>query len=108
VGLDWPVGENGVDVERRLRALARPWRAVEQVRRASGHVVDLDLSWLVPCDLGVVDALARLQVLVSRCGGLLRLHGVDGGLAELLGFVGLGDVMDLCGCCRGPAQSPPV
>jgi hypothetical protein len=75
---------------------------------ASGHVVDLDLSWLVPCDLGVVDALARLQVLVSRCGGLLRLHGVDGGLAELLGFVGLGDVMDLCGCCRGPAQSPPV
>jgi hypothetical protein len=52
----------------------------------SGHVVDLDLSWLVPCDLGVVDALARL-----------RLHGADGALAELLWFVGLGDVMDLWG-----------
>ena len=75
---------------------------------ASADVLDLDVSWLVPCDLGVVDALARLQVLVSRCGGLLRLHGVDGGLAELLGFVGLGEVMDLCGCCRGPALSPPV
>ncbi len=52
--------------------------------------------------------LARLRVLVSRGGALLRLHGVDGGLAKLLAFVGRGDVMDLCGCCRGPAQSPPI
>jgi len=71
------------------------------VTNASGNVVDLDVSWLVPCDLGVVDALARLQVLVSRCGGLLRLHGDGGGLAELLEFVGLDDVIHLCECCRG-------
>jgi hypothetical protein len=107
VGLDRPVGENSTSNDD-----YELWRArgVPSSRnaRASGHVVDLDLSWLVPCDLGVVDALARLQMLVSRCGGLLRLHGVEGGLAELLGFVGLGDVMDVCGCCGCAAQSPPV
>jgi ABC-type transporter Mla MlaB component len=72
---------------------------------ASGRVVDLDVSWLVPSDLGAVDALARLQVVVSRCGRLLRLHGVDGGLAELLEFVGLSDVMHLCRCCRGACSA---
>jgi hypothetical protein len=63
---------------------------------ARGHVVDLDVSWLVPPDLNAIDALARLQVVVSRCGGLLRLHGLSGGLAELIDFVGLGDVIHLC------------
>lgn len=65
---------------------------------AQGHVADLDVSWLVPSDLGAIDALARLQVVVSRGGRLLRLHGVDGGLAELLEFVGLSDV--ICGRSR--------
>jgi hypothetical protein len=36
---------------------------------------------------------------------LLRLHGVDGGLAELLEFVGLSDVMHLCRCCRGACSA---
>jgi hypothetical protein len=63
--------------------------------------VDLDVSWLVPADLRAVDALARLQVVASRRGGWLLLHGADGGLVELLEFVGLGDVLHLCSCCRG-------
>jgi hypothetical protein len=67
---------------------------------AGDTVVDLDVSWLVPADLSAVDALARLQVAASRCGRRLRLHGADGGLAELLEFVGLGDVVHLCQCCR--------
>jgi len=67
--------------------------------KVPGHVVDLDVSWLVPSDLVAVDALARLQVVVTGCGGLLRLHGLDGGLGELLEFVGLGDVMHRCCCC---------
>jgi ABC-type transporter Mla MlaB component len=62
--------------------------------------VDLDVAWLVPADLSAIDALARLQVAASRCGCWLRLHGADGGLAELLEFVGLGDVVHLCPCCR--------
>jgi ABC-type transporter Mla MlaB component len=88
------------------------WRARGELSSrsagASSHVVDLDVSRLVPCDLSVVDVLARLQVLVLRCGGRLLLHGVDGGLAELLGFVGLDDVIHLCWCCRGATHSPPV
>jgi hypothetical protein len=64
-------------------------------------VVDLDVSWLVPADLRVVDAIARLQVVASRCGGRPLLHGADGGLVELLEFVGLADVLHLCACCRG-------
>ena len=62
--------------------------------------VDLDVAWLVPADLSAIDALARLQVAASRRGRWLQLHGADGGLAELLEFVGLGDVVHLCPCCR--------
>jgi STAS domain len=68
--------------------------------RAAGDVVDLDVSWLLPADLSAVDALARLQVAASLCGRRLVLHGADGGLAELLEFVGLGDVVHRCRCCR--------
>jgi STAS domain len=78
-------------------------------RRAGGAVVDLDVSWLVPADLSAVDALARLHVAASLCGRQLVLHGADGGLAELLDFVGLGDVVHRCRCCRsrGPHRAPP-
>ena len=76
---------------------------------AFGGVVDLDVSWLVPTDLDAVDALARLQLDVSRSGRWLQLHGADGGLAELLEFLGLSDVVHLCSCCGrscGPANPP--
>jgi hypothetical protein len=66
--------------------------------------VDLDASWLVPADLDAVDALARLQVAVSRCGCRLLLHGVNGGLAELLDFVGLSDVVHVCPDCRSSME----
>ena len=62
--------------------------------------VDLDVSWLVPADLGAVDALARLHVVAARRGCRLRLHGVDGGPAELVELVGLGDTLHLCPCSR--------
>ncbi len=67
--------------------------------------VDLDVSWLVPADLGAVDALARLQVTASRCGKSLQLHGAGGGLPELLEFLGLSDVLHLCPCCCPPRAS---
>ncbi|MGH9289915.1 MAG: hypothetical protein ACRD0V_16755 [Acidimicrobiales bacterium] len=77
--------------------------------RARDEAVDLDVSWLVPADLGAVDALARLQVAVSRCGRRLQLHGANGGLAELLEFVGLGDVVHLCPRCPSSVErgEPP-
>jgi hypothetical protein len=73
--------------------------------------IDLDVSWLVPADLDAVDTLARLQVAASRRGRRLRLHGVDGGLAELLEFVGLHQVVHLCPSCgssRRRAGEPPT
>jgi hypothetical protein len=72
--------------------------------------LDLDVSRLVPADLDAVEALARLQVAVSRCGRRLLLHGVNGGLAELLEFVGLSDVVHVCPDCRSSVEcyEPPV
>jgi ABC-type transporter Mla MlaB component len=75
-------------------------------RRAEVVDIDLDVSWLVPADLGAVDALARLQVTASRCGRSLQLHGACGGLPELLEFLGLVDVLHLCACC-GPGAGAP-
>lgn len=73
--------------------------------RAEVADIDLDVSWLVPPDLGAVDALARLQVTATRCGRSLQLHGACGGLPELLGFLGLADVLHLCVCCEpGPGD----
>lgn len=48
------------------------------------RIVDVDVSWLAPIDLGAIDALARLQIAASRCGCWLRFHGADGGLVELV------------------------
>jgi hypothetical protein len=72
--------------------------------RDGDRVVDLDVSWLVPVDLATVDALARLQVAASHCGRWLQFHGADGGLVELVDFVGLGDVVHLCPRCRSSVQ----
>ena len=76
-------------------------RTAWPARTTSDGVVHFDVSWLVPADLDAVDALARLQVVASRCGRLVLLHGADGGLTELVEFVGLGDVVHVCSCCRG-------
>jgi ABC-type transporter Mla MlaB component len=78
--------------------------AAPSAAHAGGTVVDLDVSWLVPADLDAVDALARLQVAVSQCGRRLLLHGVNGGLAELLEFVGLSEFVRVCPDCRSSAE----
>jgi hypothetical protein len=74
--------------------------AGEPVASAADRIVDLDVSWLLPADLDAIEALARLQIAASRCGWLLHFHGADGGLVELVEFVGLGDVVRLCPYCR--------
>ena len=62
-------------------------------------LVDLDVSWLVAADLRAVDALARLQLVASRRGRRLRLHGAGESLVTLLDVVGLGDVVRVCPFC---------
>jgi hypothetical protein len=79
---------------------ARGVRANGTAAVDADRIVDLDVSWLVPADLDAIEALARLQVAASRCGWWLQFHGADGGLVELVEFVGLGDVLHLCSYCR--------
>jgi ABC-type transporter Mla MlaB component len=82
--------------------------ATASLATSGDGAVDLDVAWLVPADLSAVDALARLQLAASRRGRRLRLHGADDGLVELLEFVGLGDVVQLCPWCpslRRPARA---
>lgn len=45
-------------------------------------------------DLGLVDALARLQLVARRMGSSIRIHSCDE-LRELLLFVGLAEVLAL-------------
>ena len=55
-------------------------------------VVTVDLAG-VPLDLGVVDALARLQLAVGRRGGRVRLASGGPDLGALLQLCGLADVL---------------
>jgi ABC-type transporter Mla MlaB component len=99
------------DVHEGVRDRGVRWNgAAPSVMAVRGEAVDLDVSWLVPADVDAVDALARLQVAVSRCGRRLQLHGANGGLAELLEFVGLSDVVHLCPRCGSSLQGrePPT
>ena len=99
------------DVHQGLRDRGAPsYEAAPSAPPTGDAAVDLDVSWLVPADLSAVDALARLQVAVSRCGRRLQLHGANGGLAELLDFVGLSDVVQLCPRCRSSVErcEPPM
>ena len=58
-------------------------------------VVVVDCAGLSGPELGRIDALARLQLLVNRCGCQIRLANVDAGLAELIAFAGLAGVLSV-------------
>lgn len=55
-------------------------------------VVFCDLSGVVP-DAVAVEALARLQLAVRRRGCQVRLRGASAALLDLVGFMGLTDVL---------------
>jgi ABC-type transporter Mla MlaB component len=58
-------------------------------------IIDWDLSALAHVDAGTVDALARLQLTARRSGACVRLHNATPQLVELVGFMGLNEVL-LC------------
>ncbi len=60
---------------------------------AGATLVVCDVGALAPADLGAVDALARLQLAARRLGCGLRLMRVSSELQQLLGCVGLADVV---------------
>ena len=52
-------------------------------------MVVLDLSGMGRADLETVDALARLGLVVRRCGSVLLIENAPGDLADLLRLSGL-------------------
>jgi hypothetical protein len=60
---------------------------------AGATLVVCDVGALAPADLGAVDSLARLQLAARRLGCGLRLTRASGELQQLLGCVGLADVV---------------
>ena len=55
-------------------------------------------------DIATVNALARLQLTARRLGRRIELRGGTPELAQLLGFVGLADVLGLGGPLRQPEE----
>ena len=60
---------------------------------AGATQVDCDVGAVALADLGAVDSLARLQLAARRLGCSLRLTRASSELQQLLGCVGLADVV---------------
>ncbi|MFF2405315.1 STAS domain-containing protein [Streptomyces sp. NPDC058092] len=73
------------------------------VVREADAGVDCDVGGVVQADLALVEAIARLGLVVRRAGGgrlRLRLRNAPPELRALLDLVGLADVVDV-GCGTG-------
>jgi hypothetical protein len=55
--------------------------------------VCLDCRQVKAATATTIDQIARLQLAALRCGCELELRNADPGLLELIGFVGLGEVL---------------
>jgi hypothetical protein len=56
-------------------------------------VIPCDVAWIARGDVHAVDALARLQLAAKRRGVTLVLRNASRDLAELVGLMGLADVL---------------
>jgi ABC-type transporter Mla MlaB component len=56
-------------------------------------VIPCDVAWIARADVNVVDALARLQLAAKRRGCRIVLRNASRELAELVGLMGLADVL---------------
>ena len=56
-------------------------------------VIPCDVAWIARGDVHAVDALARLQLAAKRRGCSLVLRNASRDLAELVGLMGLADVL---------------
>ena len=67
--------------------------ATVELVRGDTAVIRWPLQSLARPDLGVVDQLARLQLLARRLGCRIRLRDVCPELRDLLDLVGLGEIV---------------
>jgi hypothetical protein len=68
-----------------------------RLRGRSGGVVVCDVAEVVRPDVVTVEALARLRLTARRYGWALFVHGAGPGLLELVGLLGLDDVLPQSG-----------
>jgi ABC-type transporter Mla MlaB component len=59
------------------------------LRGADVDLVTCDIRWLTAPDVGVLDALARLQLTARHAGSSIRLRAVSADLSDLLELAGL-------------------
>jgi ABC-type transporter Mla MlaB component len=82
---------NGAITPSDVQELCRRLRAL--VETSSAGVVLCDVSGLVDPDAATVEALARLRLTAIRLGGRMRLLHARRELRDLIGFMGLDDVV---------------
>jgi ABC-type transporter Mla MlaB component len=58
-------------------------------------VIPCDVAWVARADVHVVDALARLQLAAKRRGRRLVLQNASRDFADLVGLMGLAEVLGL-------------
>jgi len=58
-------------------------------------VIPCDVAWVARADVHVVDALARLQLAAKRRGRRLVLQNASHDFADLVGLMGLAEVLGL-------------
>jgi ABC-type transporter Mla MlaB component len=71
-------------------------RLQRSLAAAKPDVVICDLTICITPETETVDALARLQLTARRSGAKLTIRDASTQLQELLAFVGLDDVVELC------------
>jgi ABC-type transporter Mla MlaB component len=78
----------------RLPTAARRLKGGHARTRAGRCLVDWDVKDL-RADAATVDALARLQLAARRQGARIGLYGATAELRELIGFMGLQEVLPI-------------
>jgi anti-anti-sigma regulatory factor len=63
------------------------------VQRSGANSIICDVGVLDTCDLVVIDALARLQLMARRLGCAVQVSRASDQLVELIAFAGLQEVL---------------
>lgn len=72
---------------------SREWSTIVEVVDGDATLTTWRLTGVTQCDVGLIDALARLQLVARRRGWTIRLTHVDPELVALLDLTGLAGVL---------------
>jgi hypothetical protein len=71
-------------------------RLLQHLRACGARLLLCDVAGLLDPDAETVDALARIQLIGQREGASVYFRGASLELRELLEFVGLVDLLEMC------------